>query len=265
MKALVALAGAAVFAAVSLGAETKAERGKRVIDEALAALGGDKYLAMQDRLESGRAYSFYRDRLTGLSVSRIYTRNLEKPAANGIAQRERQTFGKDEDYYLLFTDTGGYEVTFRGARPLPTERSARWVEMTRRNIFYIFRHRLKEPGMIFESRGAEVWQNTPVEIVDITDADNNIVTVYFQQSTKLPVRQVSVRRNPTTREKTDEVAVFSKFRDVGGGVHWPFNILVERNGEKAFEMYSESVVINQNLADNLFTLTTETKVLPPPK
>ncbi len=119
--------------------------------------------------------------------------------------------------------------------------------------------------MIFESRGAEVWQNTPIEIVDITDADNNVVTVYFQQSTKLPLRQVSIRRNPTTREKTEEVAIFSKFRDVGGGVHWPFNILVERNGEKAFEMYSESVVINQPLADNLFTLTTETKVLPPPK
>ena len=36
------------------------ERGKRAIDETLAALGGDRFLAVQDRTESGRAYSFYR-------------------------------------------------------------------------------------------------------------------------------------------------------------------------------------------------------------
>ena len=68
--------------------------------------------------------------------------------------RERQTFGKDEDYYVLFTDNNGYMVTFRGARPMPTERYTRWIETTRRNIFYILRNRLKEPGMIFESQGS---------------------------------------------------------------------------------------------------------------
>jgi hypothetical protein len=266
MKGFVALACAAfVFSGTLAAAETKQQRGKRVIDEALTALGGAAFLNVKDRLESGRAYSFYRDRLTGLSVAKIYTRYLDTPAKHGIAQREKQAFGKDEDYYVLFTDSGGYQVTFRGARPLPTERSNRWVESTRRNIFYIFRHRLKEPGMIFESQGSSVWQNTPVEIVDITDADNNVVTVYFQQSTKLPLRQMSVRRDPTTREKIEEVALFSKYRDVGGGVQWPFNMLVERNGEKAFEMYSDSVAVNQDLTDNQFTLSATMKVLPPEK
>lgn len=266
MRALVALVCAAhVSTGILPAAETKQERGKRVIEEALAALGGEKFLNVKDRVESGRAYSFYRDRLTGLAVAKMYTRYLDKPPAHGIAQRERQAFGKDEDYYVLFTDTGGYQVTFRGARPLPTERTNRWVESTRRNIFYILRNRLKEPGMIFESQGASVWENTPVEIVDISDADNNVVTVYFQQSTKMPLRQISVRRDPTTREKIEEIAIFSKFRDVGGGVHWPYNMLVERNGEKAFEMYSESVTVNQNLPDNLFTLSSNTKVLSPEK
>jgi hypothetical protein len=252
-------------AVAAIGAETKQQRGKRVIDEAVAALGGDKFLTMQDRVESGRAYSFYRDRLTGLSIAKIYTRYLEKPTTKGIAERERQTFGKDEDYYVLFTDNNGYIVTFRGARPMPTERYARWVETTRRNVFYILRNRLKEPGMIFESQGSMVWENTPVEIVDIIDADNHVVTVYFQQSTKLPLRQYSVRRDPKTKEKTEDVSLFSKFRDVGGGVQWPFNIMAERNGEKVFEIFSESVAINQGLSDNLFTLSTNDKILPPEK
>jgi hypothetical protein len=261
MKAVLLL----VCASLALSAETKQERGKRVIDEAVAALGGDKFLTMQDRVESGRAYSFYRDRLTGLSIAKIYTRYLHKPTAKGIAERERQTFGKDEDYYVLFTDNNGYMVTFRGARPMPTERYTRWIETTRRNIFYILRNRLKEPGMIFESQGSTIWENTPVEIVDIIDADNNVVTVYFQQATKLPLRQYSVRRDPKTKEKTEDVSLFSKFRDVGGGVQWPFNMMTARNGEKVFEIFSDSVTVNQGLTDNLFTLSSNEKILPPEK
>jgi hypothetical protein len=92
-----------------------------------------------------------------------------------------------------------------------------------------------------------------------------VVTVYFQQSTKLPLRQSSVRRDPKTKEKTEDVSLFSKFRDVGGGVQWPFNIMAERNGEKVFEIFSESVAINQGLSDNLFTLSTNDKILPPEK
>ena len=117
--------------------------------------------------------------------------------------------------------------------------------------------------MIVESQGSTIWQNAPVDVVDITDADNNSVTVYFHRTTKLPVRQVFVRRDPKTKEHIEEVSLYSKYRDVGGGVQWPFNISSERNGEKVFELYSESVTINQNLAEGLFTLDGKVKVLPP--
>ena len=108
-------------------------------------------------------------------------------------------------------------------------------------------------------------KNLPVEIVDITDADNRTVTVYFSQSTKLPVRQSFRRRNPDTKDWDVEVTAFSKYRDVGGGVKWPFDVHRERNGEKIYEMFSDSVEINRNLTDDLFTLPGSVKVLPKAK
>jgi hypothetical protein len=131
-----------------------------------------------------------------------------------------------------------------------------------RNIFYILRMRLNEPGLVMESRGAEVEDNQPVEIVDITDAENRVVTVYFHRSTKLPVKQIYFRRDDKTRDRFEEVTVFSKYRDVGGGVQWPFNMERKRDGEKVFEIYSESVSINQGLTDNRFTLPGNIKILP---
>lgn len=256
----------ALVCAVALAAraETSAERGKRVVNEALQALGGDAFLHMEDRVESGRAYSFYHQQLSGLSLAKIYTRYLT-PAPGKLAVRERQALGKKGYDVVLFTEDGAWEVTYRGARPLEDKRYDAYKDSTLRNIFYILRERLNEPGLLFESKGADIDQNMPVEIVDITDSENRTVTVYFSQSTKLPERQSFRRRNKEFNSWDVEVTLFSKYRDVGGGVKWPFDVHRERNGEKIYEMFSDSVEINQNLTDDLFTLPADLKILPKPK
>jgi hypothetical protein len=252
--------------ALSLHGETAFERGKRVVDECLEALGGDQYLHMENRVESGRAYSFYRERLSGLSIARIYTRYYPdvSDTAHELAQRVRQNFGKKEDYGALFTEKEAWDITFRGARTLPAETFDRYKETTLRDVFYILRVRLHEPGMTFESRGADVLLNAPVEIVDITDADNRVTTVYFHQITKLPVRQVFYRRDPKTKDKNEEITLYTKYRDVGSGVQWPFAIERDRNGEKVYEIFSDSVELSdKKISDNLFELPSTIKLLKP--
>jgi hypothetical protein len=267
-KQILRIACALPLIAALASAESNQERGKRVIDQALSALGGDKFLAMQDRVEFGRAYSFYREALSGLSFAKIYTRYLirpEPPVPAFLGVREREAFGKKQDSSVLFNEKEGFEITFRGAHAIPADQYDRFRESTLRNVFYILRQRLGEPGLVFESRGADVVDNQPIERVDITDADNRVVTVDFQTSTKLPVRQVTFRRDPKTNERIEEVSVFTKYRDVGGGVMWPFVMQRVRDGEKIFEIYSETVTINQGLTDNLFTLPNDMKILGGPK
>lgn len=265
-----AFGGTALAASVAAAQESKPARGKRVLDEALAALGGPKFMAMRDRTESGRAYSFYRDRLTGLARATIYTRYVMRPepptAEPNVYQRERQSFGKNkEEFAYLFDETKGWEINFRGVRPFPAERIERYRDSTRRNIFYILRQRMGEPGLIVESAGGQVFENQPVELVDIVDGDNNTLTVYFHRSTKLPIRQVYFRRDPVARERHEEVTIFGKFRDSGGGVMWPWAITRTRDGDKVFEIFSDSVKINTALDDSRFTLRPGVRMLPEAK
>lgn len=262
MRRIVSLLLTLALAGGAAAAETAYERGKRVVQEALEAVGGKAYLAMEDRVETGRAYSFFRQELQGLSIARIYTRYVApEPRKPGV--RERQTFDKDESSGVLFNQDGAWEITFRGARLLEPKRAENWRDGTLRNIFYILRQRLNEPGMEFYSRGSDLYENLPVQIVDITDADGLTVTVYFSSSNKLPVRQTLKRRNPEYKDFDTEETFFAKYRDVGGGVMWPFSIRRQRNGEKLYEIYSESVQINKNLRDDLFTLPAKLKILPP--
>ena len=102
-----------------------------------------------------------------------------------------------------------------------------------------------------------------MEIVDLTDADNRTTTVYFHQITKLPVRQVFYRRDPVTKDRNEEVTHFTKYRDVDG-IQWPFAIERDRNGEKIYEIFSDSVPVNDNkLKDDLFVLPSSIKMLKP--
>lgn len=263
MKKLIIWIACAVLPA--LAAENSQQRAKRVVDEAVAALGGDNFLQMRDRTEVGRAYQFYREQLSGLAIAHIYTRYLtrpEPPVPNFLGVRERESFLKDQSAAIVFTETGeGFDITWRGARPLPEETLARYKDTTLHNVLYILRMRLGEPGLILDSQGADVRENQPVEIVDIVDADNRTVTVYFNRLTKLPIYQVFKRRNPQDKQWDIESTRFSKYRDVGGGVQWPFAVERERNHEKIFEMYADSVTINKDLKDDMFSLPSNMKIL----
>lgn len=245
----------------ALPAETAAERGKRVVEEALKALGGDAFLRMNDRVETGRAYQFYRAEITGLTVARFYTRYL-KPTPGAMAMRERENFGAKEDSGYLLTEAGAWDITFRGARPLADDEYAEFKDNTLRNVLYILRQRLDEPGLDFYSQGTDFLDNRPVEIVDITDADNNKVTVYFDQRSKLPVRQSFRRRNLEYKDFDTETTTYGLYRNVGGGVQWPSNMRRDRNGEKIFEIFSDRVEINNNIHDDVFTLPGNLKILP---
>jgi len=158
-------------------------------------------------------------------------------------------------------ENGAWEVTYRGARPMEDDKFASYKMSTLRNILYILRQRLNEPELSFYSQGSDMFEARPVEIVDITDAATNTVTVYFDARTKFPVRQTFRRRNEQFHDFDTEVTIFGLYRNVGGGVMWPCNIRRERNGERIYEMFADQVEINKDLRDNLFSLSGE-KVLP---
>jgi hypothetical protein len=256
-----------VFPAGWTSGQTREEKGRAVMAKMLEALGGERFVAMKDRVETGRVYSFYREQLRGLSKATISTRYVtapDPPAPGELYVRERQSFGRKdgkEDWAVLFDEHKGWEITFRGARPMPADNIARYRETTRHNILYLLRQRRGEPGLTVEHTGTAIYDNQPMDVIEIVGQDNVPVKVHVHQSTHLPVKQAFIRRDPKSRERFEEETVFGKYRDAGGGVQWPYSITRHRNGEKVYEIFSESVTVNAGLTDELFTLQGKTKIL----
>jgi hypothetical protein len=248
-------------ASTAFAAESAKERGKRLVDKVISAVGGDAFRNMRTRTETGRAYSFYREQLSGLAIAHIYTKYLPPDAGTGILELQRQVFGKKLDDAVLFTESEAFEVTFRGARPLADDRVQQFRETTLHDVFYILRQRFSEPGIEFESAGSDVIENQPVEALDIFDAENRNVRVWVNSTTFLPAKQRFYRWDPTINDRREEVTRYSKYRDVGNGVMWPHATERERDTEKNFELYSEKVTVDDSLPGSMFELPNGIRIL----
>lgn len=245
----------------SLLAQAPPDKGKQLFDQALAALGGDKFLQMQTRVEAGRIYSFFHDQMSGYDVTTTYVQYLASKPANGLALKEREILGKKKDYSYLFLENQAFDITYRGARPIPDESWDRYQRDTESDILYILRVRHDEPGLIFDYIGSDVYLSAHVEVLDITDAQNRVVRVYFDHNTLYPVRETFSWLDPSTHQHNDEEINYDKYRDAGGGVMWPFTIERERNGYKTYQMFASKVEVNQSVPSNVFDLPPGAQIL----
>jgi hypothetical protein len=237
------------------------DQAKSVVGEAVAALGGDQFLQMQNFVQSGRAYSFYRNELKGLALSTIYTKYVDNPSSRkGLLVVQRQNFGKKDDYAYLYLQDQGWDVTFRGARPLPDELWKRYQTSTSTNILYLLRTHFKDTSMSYDFVRSDVVVSTHVNIVDVTDPENRVIRVYFDFNSKLPIRQEYSEWDPVGRQRSTEVTDFSKYRE-SDGVNLPLVVHRERNGEKVYELFADKLTVNAKLPENIFALPTGVKIL----
>jgi hypothetical protein len=255
------LAGLPVVAPLCSGADSAKDRGKALVDKVIFALGGDAFRNMRTRTEIGRAYSFYREQLSGLAVARIYTRYEAPNESSGLHELQRQVFGKKQEDAVIFLEAEAYEVTYRGARPLADDRVKQFRETALHDVFYVLRARINEPGVEFEAQGRDVTENQPVEIFDMYDAEDRKTRVWVNADTFLPVKQSFRRWDPVINDWREEVTRYSKYRQITNRVMWPFATTRERDTEKIFEMYSESVTVDDSLPDSLFQLPNGIKIL----
>ena len=246
-------------------AQSRQEKAKQLLDKALVALGGQSFLNIRTLKKTGRAYSFYRHNLSGLAVMTLFDefgelREHDDPDYLPVSRREVYT--EKGDYYTLFRNGQGWEVTYLGARPLPDDTLHRYRISARRDIFYILRYRLDEPDMYFYYTGTEIVDNTPTHAIDITDGNNETLTVFLRMSDNLPVQQIYTRRDPKTRIPYEEKSIFSKYREVGW-VTLPWNIQKQRDDDKIFEFFGRTAEVDGKLKPDTFKIGKKIQILPP--
>ncbi len=219
------------------------QKGRAVLEAAVQALGGNAFLHARDLREEGRAFQF--DRFEDLRGMALFVGYEKFPG------KERQELGKDKDVIFVLNGDKAWEKDFHGVRALREDEMKRLLESRRLSVEYLLRFGLKEAGAAVRYAGSDIMNRRAVDIVDVQDADNRLVTIVFDQTNHLPLRRQWVHRDPKTNLPSNEVETLGNYRDVDG-IQIPFYRLRERDGQKIFEVFLREADFNRNMPDSLF-------------
>ena len=235
--------GFLVASIASSAQDPDAERGRKLLNDAIEALGGPAYLAVRDIHSEGRAFSFSRyEEVAGMAPMINYDR---------LPDKFRQVIGKKRDVIYVVSGEQGWDSNFRGVAQMPAPEVERIKYNRALSFDIVLRFRLKEPGVSIYAAGSDFVDGRPVDMVDFADAQNNSVRMSFDRQTHLPVRREWERKLPN-REREQNIEVLGKYRPAkNNAAQFPFYIRRERNGLKVFESFLNDVEVAR-LSDALF-------------
>jgi hypothetical protein len=224
-------------------ADENSRKAKALIDQAIAALGGQTYLTIRDREQQGRGYGFHHGRAEG--GGNVFWDFIEYP------DKERIEITKERDVAQLYVANKAWEITYKGPRPIDPKDLDQYVRRRHFSLDSVLRNWVNAAGVILLHEGNAIAAQHPAQRVTLVNAQNESVTLFFDDDTHLPVKKMFEWRDPVDRQKNLEEEVYENYRSVSG-IMAPFNVTRFFNGDMASQRFFNSVTINQGLDPAMF-------------
>jgi len=238
-----AVSAPAVSAPFISADQENARKAKALIDQAIQALGGQAYLTIRDREQQGRSYSFHHGQPSSGGV--IFWGFSEFP------DKERVELTKERDVTELYVGNKGYEITYKGAHSIEKKDLDEYLRRRRFSLDTILRTWVNDPTVVLLFEGFAIAAQHPSQQVTLINAQDESVTLYFDNDSHLPVKKTFPWRDPVDRQKNLEEEVYENYRPVSG-IMAPYNVTRFFNGDMASQRFLISVTINQGLDPAMF-------------
>jgi hypothetical protein len=240
--------------------ETQEQKGKRLLDEMVVALGGDAWLTKKTMYREGQTAAFFRGEPTGSVVQFVEYKRFATPTSPELARDEFLTWrgvitpGKKKDVVHLWTADNGYEVTYKGQTVLPEKQVADYMRRRAHSLEEVMTKWVKQPGVVIISDGSGMRDRRPVDKVTIMAANNDSVTIEIDQNTHLPLQRSFQWRNDQFKDYDIDEEVYGDWR-LFDGVETPMNMTNYRNGDMAAQNFYTKVRFNQPQPEDLYDQT----------
>jgi hypothetical protein len=215
-----------------------------LLDRAIQALGGQRFLNFNTLTTQGRAFSISDGIAAGFIV---YDSSFEFPDKRRLSYG----LGKTKPVTLINNGSQGWEIDRYGIIDQTDKQIRVWKLANRYSLENLLRVRVHEPGVLVLTGGQDFVNNTPTAILDIIDSRQIDVKLYLNSQNSLPV-QISYRiQDPQDRYWDDYANVYSDYENVQG-IQTPMHLVESKNGERVAETFRTEVKYNQSYPPHFF-------------
>jgi hypothetical protein len=202
--------------------ETQEQRGRKLLDQMLEALGGDAWLNRRNVQLRGHLARFFRGAPTGVVVDFTTIHQFasgDRPEAQRIGFITDKSMilpGKKIDVVQIWAANTGHEVTYKGNITLPKDQIEDYYRRQDHSIEAIYRVWLKSPGVVVLDTGSTMVERRLTERVTILSDNNDAVTVDVDVATHLPRRRTFEWRNTTFKDLDEDAEEYDDYHTIQG-------------------------------------------------
>jgi len=223
-------------------AGSSAAKARQLLDQMVAALGGQAWLNYKTSAQQGRTYRFFHGHPT--STGTLFWRFFEYP------EKERTELTKDRDIIGIVNGSKGYETTYKGTttqeEKVVEEVQRRW----RHSLEVAIREWLQDPETMLFYDGRAVADRKLVEVVTLLSEDNDAISIGIDAITHLPINKRYSWRDKD-RYKVEEETIYGNYRAVQG-IQTPFTITTMRDGEMSGQSFLSHAAYNTSFEPGFF-------------
>ena len=237
--------------------ETQEQRGRKLLDEMLEALGGDAWLNRHNMRVYGHAGRFFQGAPNGIVIDFTATwqfANGDRPYAERIGFITDKSMilpGKKIDIVQIWINNAGHEVTYKGNSTLPKDQVDDYYRRQDHSIESIYRVWLKSPGVMVIAEGSTMVERRLTERVSILSANNDAVTVDIDAATHLPRRRTFQWRNATFKDLDEDAEEYDDYHNIQG-LPTAFTISRYHNGDLASQTFYTKIEYDVDLSPDTF-------------
>jgi hypothetical protein len=239
------------------GTDASSAKPRELLDQMIAALGGEAWLTYKTLSQQGRSYSFFHGKPT--TEGTLFWRFYEYP------DKERRELTKQRDVVYIYNGGKGYEKTYKGTTSDEEKTVDEQVRRNRHSLEVVVREWLKDPATLLFYDGQSVADQQLVDVVTLLNKDNDQVSIGIDAHTHLPISKRYTWRDPD-KYKVEDETIYGNYRKVQG-IQTPFTLTTARDGEMTGQSFLSHAEYNVAFPPGYFdaSVTYDRERYHPPK
>jgi len=209
------------------------------------ALGGQAWLDMKNQEREGFIAAFFHGNPDAGTT--LYYEFHQWP------DHDRVDVTKHRDVVEFYLGNEGWEVTYRGKKPMDKELLDDFLRRRDHSIETAIKVWLKDPNTILVYEGQHLVERKLGEQVTLISADNESITILMDTQTHLPLERIFQWRDPLYKDKNTDAEEYDDYHTMEG-FPTPFSITRFKNGEMWRQYYIKKVTFNQTLSGDFWSV-----------
>ena len=234
---------------VANATDADAKKAAQTLDQMVAALGGERWMTLNDMETEGRSANFYHGNPAGGYT--LFFSFHRFPSTANPAGEDRIELTNKRNVVEIVTARDAWEVTFQGKHRDDKLDSDDFFRRREHSIDSLMRVWLTRPGNVLFYGGRKMTDSHLADEVTVLTADNDSVTLLIDADTHLPRKRSFQWRDPVYKDRNTDDETYDDWH-LAQGLPSSFMITRYRNGDMTRQQYLSKISYNQALPDSMF-------------